>query len=60
MRRTVGIEVRFTITARKYQFVPGIALANDQGQPIWVSAGTLSEKRVFSWVGVAVQNTPSP
>ncbi|MEW6286203.1 MAG: LysM peptidoglycan-binding domain-containing protein [Chloroflexota bacterium] len=31
-----------------------------QGQPIWVSAGALSEKRVFSWVGVAVQNTPSP
>jgi LysM repeat protein len=31
-----------------------------QGQPIWVSAGAVSEKRVFSWVGVAVQNTPSP
>lgn len=31
-----------------------------QGQPIWVSAGAISEKRVFSWVGVAVQNTPSP
>jgi LysM repeat protein/ribosomal protein L40E len=33
---------------------------DSQGQPIWVSAGTISEKRVFSWVGVAVQNTPSP
>jgi LysM repeat protein/ribosomal protein L40E len=33
---------------------------DNQGQPIWESAGALSEKRVFSWVGVAVQDTPSP
>lgn len=33
---------------------------DDQGQAIWVSAGAISEKRVFSWVGVAVQNTPNP
>lgn len=33
---------------------------DEQGQPIWLSAGALSEKRVFTWVGVAVQNTPSP
>jgi LysM repeat protein len=33
---------------------------DEQGQPIWESAGAISEKRVFSWVGVTVQNTPSP
>jgi len=33
---------------------------DNQGQPIYVSAGTISEKRVFTWVGVAVQGTPSP
>ena len=33
---------------------------DDQGQPIWDSAGALSEKRVFTWVGVAVQGSPSP
>ncbi|HXF86230.1 MAG TPA: LysM peptidoglycan-binding domain-containing protein [Anaerolineales bacterium] len=33
---------------------------DDQGQPIYVSAGAISEKRVFSWVGVAVQSTPAP
>ncbi|MCQ3936218.1 MAG: hypothetical protein DPW18_04120 [Chloroflexi bacterium] len=33
---------------------------DDQGQPIWVAAGTVSEKRVFTWVGVAVQGTPNP
>jgi LysM repeat protein len=33
---------------------------DEQGQPIYVSAGMISEKRVFTWVGVAVQNTPSP
>ncbi len=26
---------------------------DDQGQPIWASAGSTSEKRVFSWAGVA-------
>jgi len=33
---------------------------DDQGQPIWVSAGAVSDKRVFTWVGVAVQGTPNP
>jgi LysM repeat protein len=33
---------------------------DDQGQPIYNSAGALSEKRVFTWVGVAVEGTPSP
>ncbi|HRJ57920.1 MAG TPA: LysM peptidoglycan-binding domain-containing protein [Anaerolineales bacterium] len=33
---------------------------DDQGQPVWVAAGTISEKRVFTWVGVAVQGTPNP
>jgi LysM repeat protein/ribosomal protein L40E len=32
---------------------------DDQGQPIWVSAGATSDKRVFTWVGVAVEGTPS-
>ena len=30
---------------------------DDQGQP-YVSAGAISEKRVFTWVGVAVEGTP--
>ena len=33
---------------------------DDQGQPIYESAGALSEERVFSWVGVAVQGSPGP
>jgi LysM repeat protein/ribosomal protein L40E len=33
---------------------------DDQGQSIYVSAGAISEPRVFSWVGVAVQGSPSP
>jgi len=33
---------------------------DEQGQPIYISAGAMSEKRVFSWVGVAVQSTPNP
>jgi LysM repeat protein len=33
--------------------------ADDQGQPIWVIAGATSEKRVFTWVGIAVEGTPS-
>lgn len=33
---------------------------DEQGQPIYESAGALSEKRVFTWVGVAVENTPNP
>ena len=33
---------------------------DDQGQPIYESAGAISEERVFSWVGVVVQGSPSP
>ena len=33
---------------------------DDQGQPIYDSAGAISEERVFSWVGVVVQASPSP
>ena len=33
---------------------------DDQSQPLYVSAGAISDQRVFSWVGVAVQNTPKP
>lgn len=33
---------------------------DDEGQPIWVASGAVSEKRVFTWAGVAVQGTPNP
>ena len=33
---------------------------DDQGQPVYTSAGAVSEERVFSWVGVAVQASPNP
>jgi len=33
---------------------------DEQGQPVWISAGAVSEKRGFTWVGVAVQGTPKP
>ena len=33
---------------------------DEQGQAIYVSAGATSEKRVFTWVGVAVEGTPKP
>ena len=33
---------------------------DDQGQPFFESAGTISEERVFTWVGVAVEDTPNP
>jgi len=33
---------------------------DDQGQPVYESAGAMSEERVFSWVGVAVQGSPGP
>ena len=33
---------------------------DEQGQPVYDSAGATSEKRVFTWVGVAVEGTPSP
>ena len=32
---------------------------DEQGQPIYTPSGAVSEKRVFSWVGVAVEGTPS-
>ncbi len=33
---------------------------DDQGQPIWDSAGAPSQQRVFSWQGVAPEATPQP
>ena len=35
---------------------------DEQGQPVYDAAGTASEERVFSWVGVAVESeaTPTP
>jgi len=33
---------------------------DEQGQPIYDSAGAISEERVFTWVGVAVEGTPTP
>jgi LysM repeat protein len=33
---------------------------DDTGQPIWTSAGAQSDRRVFSWQGVAPGNTPQP
>ncbi len=33
---------------------------DEQGQPIWNPAGSASDKRVFTWVGAAVQATPTP
>jgi len=33
---------------------------DEQGQPIWTSAGAISEKRVFTWVGATVPGTPAP
>jgi LysM repeat protein len=34
--------------------------SDEQGSPIWVTAGATSEKRVFSWTGTAVEGTPVP
>lgn len=33
---------------------------DEQGQPIWIASGAASERRVFTWVGVAVEGTPNP
>ena len=33
---------------------------DEQGEPVYESAGAESEERVFSWTGVAVEGTPSP
>lgn len=32
---------------------------DEQGQPIWVSSGAPSEKRVFTWAGITVEGTPN-
>lgn len=34
--------------------------SDDQGQPLWNSAGANSLQRVFSWQGVAPEGTPQP
>ncbi|NCP86490.1 MAG: hypothetical protein CO094_10630 [Anaerolineae bacterium CG_4_9_14_3_um_filter_57_17] len=34
--------------------------SDDQGQPIWVTAGAQSAQRVFSWQGIAPAGTPQP
>lgn len=33
---------------------------DEQGQPVYDSAGAISEKRVFTWVGVTVKETSAP
>ncbi|RPJ19118.1 MAG: LysM peptidoglycan-binding domain-containing protein, partial [Chloroflexi bacterium] len=33
---------------------------DEQGQAVYESAGAISEKRVFTWVGVAVEETTNP
>ncbi len=33
---------------------------DDQGQPIWSSAGAISDKRDFTWMGAAVPATATP
>ncbi|MEO8679087.1 MAG: ABC transporter ATP-binding protein [Vicinamibacterales bacterium] len=40
VRRAVGVEIVFDVTAQKYQFVPGFTLANDEGQPIFNAIDT--------------------
>ena len=34
--------------------------SDDQGNPIWTTAGTSSERRDFTWVGAAPALTPTP
>ncbi len=34
--------------------------SDDQGQPIWDNAGAASDKRDFTWVGIAIETTPTP
>ena len=34
--------------------------SDEQGQPIWDTAGAVSDKRDFTWVGAAVEVTPTP
>jgi LysM repeat protein len=33
---------------------------DDEGNPVWDSAGAVSDTRVFSWTGVSVASTPQP
>jgi len=33
---------------------------DDQGQVIWANSGAVSDKRVFTWVGIVVEGTPNP
>jgi LysM repeat protein len=34
--------------------------ADEQGQPVYESAGASSDKRIFVWTGVAIQGSPTP
>jgi LysM repeat protein len=33
---------------------------DEQGQPVYESAGASSDKRIFVWTGVAIEGTPNP
>jgi LysM repeat protein len=33
---------------------------DDQGNPIWINAGTASDRREFTWTGIAPAATPTP
>lgn len=33
---------------------------DENGNPIWVSAGAISTSRVFTWIGKAIVSTPTP
>jgi hypothetical protein len=33
---------------------------DEQGQPIWVSAGATSKQLVFSWTGITIEETSAP
>jgi len=34
--------------------------SDEQGQPVWSSAGAASDKRDFTWVGATIPTTPTP
>lgn len=34
--------------------------SDEQGQAVWASAGASSDKRDFTWVGAAIETTPTP
>jgi len=46
----------------RWWIVPVRSAGSDsQGQPIWTTAGSQSEERVFTWVGAAIAaGTPTP